>query len=87
MADLAARDSQNLKMAEYYGERIGERYSGVVVSCERYGLFVRLDDTGAEGLLPSRELGYERKWYPGKHVAVKIAGADPARGRIDFALA
>ena len=48
-------------MAEYYGERIGQKFSGVVVSCERYGLFVMLDETGAEGLLPTRALGEE--WF------------------------
>lgn len=61
VADAAAHESQNLKMAEYYAERIGERYSGVVVGCERFGLFVRIDGTGAEGLLPTRALGPE--WY------------------------
>ena len=61
VADAAARESQQLKMAQYYAERVGERYSGVVVGCERFGLFVMLDETGAEGLLPTRALGEE--WY------------------------
>lgn len=61
VADLASRDSQKAKMAQLYLERIGERYSGVVVGCERYGLFVMLDDTCAEGLLPTRALGEE--WF------------------------
>ena len=87
VADKAAHDSQSIKMAEYYGERIGMKASGVVISCERYGSFVRLDDTGAEGLLPARELTSERVWYPGKHVAVKIADVDVGRGHIDFELA
>ncbi|MBR3159432.1 MAG: ribonuclease R [Atopobiaceae bacterium] len=61
VADAAARESQQLKIAQYYAERIGERYGGVVVGCERFGLFVMLDETGAEGLLPTRALGDE--WY------------------------
>lgn len=57
VADAAARASQRVKMSAYYADRIGERFSGVVVGVERFGLFVMLDDTCAEGLLPSRELG------------------------------
>lgn len=60
-ADAAARMSQRIKMAELYAGRLGERSSGVVVGCERFGLFVMLDDTCAEGFLPVRALGDE--WF------------------------
>ena len=60
-ADAAARDSQKVKMAELYGKRIGERESGVVSGCERFGVFVTLDDTCADGLIPVRDLGHE--WF------------------------
>lgn len=60
-ADAAARASQRVKMAEYYAGRVGESFSGIVVGVERYGLFVMLDDTCAEGLLPVRALGDE--WF------------------------
>lgn len=56
VADAAARDSQKIKMAEYYGERIGERYGGIIVGCERFGLFVMIEESCAEGLVPIREL-------------------------------
>ena len=60
-ADAAARDSQKVKMAELYGGRIGARESGVVSGCERFGVFVSLDDTCADGLIPVRDLGHE--WF------------------------
>lgn len=60
-ADAAARDSQKVKMAELYGKRIGARESGVVSGCERFGVFVSLDDTCADGLIPVRDLGHE--WF------------------------
>lgn len=60
-ADAATRESQRVKMAELYASHVGESYSGVVVGVERYGLFVRLDETCAEGLLPTRSLGDE--WF------------------------
>ncbi len=60
-ADAAARESQKVKMAELYASRIGERAAGVVSGCERFGLFVCLDDTCADGLLSVRDLGNE--WF------------------------
>lgn len=61
VADAAGRASQRVKMAEYYADRVGESFSGVIVGVERYGLFVQLDDTCAEGLLSVRHLGEE--WF------------------------
>lgn len=60
-ADAAARDSQKVKMAELYGKRIGAREAGVVSGCERFGVFVSLDETCADGLIPVRGLGHE--WF------------------------
>lgn len=59
--DAAARDSQKVKMAELYGKRIGAREAGVVSGCERFGVFVSLDETCADGLIPVRDLGHE--WF------------------------
>ena len=60
-ADAASRDSHDIKMAELYAGRIGECFPGVVGGVVEYGLFVVLDDTHAEGLLPVRALGDE--WF------------------------
>lgn len=60
-ADAAGHESQKVKMAELMSAHIGESFSGIVTGIERYGLFVRLDDTCAEGLLPVRALGDE--WF------------------------
>lgn len=57
VADAAERASQKAKMAELYAQHVGECFSGVVVGVEKFGLFVQLDDTCAEGLLPIRKLG------------------------------
>jgi len=56
-ADAASRASQDIKMAELFSTRVGQCYAGVVTGCERFGLFVMLDDSCAEGLLPVRALG------------------------------
>jgi len=77
VADAASRDSQKAKMAELFAGRIGERYSGVVTGCERYGLFVMLDDTCAEGLLPTRELGSE--WFTYDDARMALIGEESGR--------
>ena len=77
VADRAARDSQKVKMAELYRERIGESFSGVVVGCERFGLFVMLDDTCAEGLVPTRALGDE--WFYFDESRLMLIGEESGR--------
>lgn len=69
-ADAAARDSQKVKMAELYGKRIGAREAGVVSGCERFGVFVSLDDTCADGLIPVRDLGHEWFEYDEKRITL-----------------
>ncbi len=60
-ADAAARATQKIKLAEYYQSRLGEETWGTIDGCERFGLFITLDDTYADGLLAVRDLGHE--WY------------------------
>ncbi len=76
-ADGAARASQHIKMAELYADRIGEAFSGVVCGCERFGLFVMLDDTCAEGLLPVRALGGE--WLEYDEDRMTLTGEESGR--------
>ncbi|WP_273397819.1 ribonuclease R family protein [Thermophilibacter mediterraneus] len=60
-ADAAGRMSQRVKMAELYLGLVGQRASGTVSGCAGYGVFVTLDETCAEGLVPVRSLGDE--WF------------------------
>lgn len=59
VADAAARTSQKIKMAEFYQSRIDEEAWGTIDGVERFGLFVTLDATYAEGLLHVKDLGQE----------------------------
>lgn len=77
VADAAARESQKIKMAELYTSHVGERFSGIVVGCERYGLFVMLDDSCAEGLLPTRALGNE--WFTYSDARMMLIGEESGR--------
>jgi ribonuclease R len=38
---------------------VGEAFDGKVSGIARFGIFVKLDETGADGLVPMRELGRE----------------------------
>ena len=76
-ADAAARESQRVKMAQLMEQHVGESFSGVVVGVERFGLFVRLDETPAEGLLPIRALGDE--WFAYDEGTMCLTGESTGR--------
>ncbi len=56
---LAERDTTDRYLAAYMSERIGNEFTGRVSGIARFGVFVKLDETGADGLIPMRELGRE----------------------------
>ena len=72
-ADAAAHATQKVKVAQYYGERIGERYAGTVSWVSDMGAFVRLDGTGAEGLVRMAALGNE--WWDFDEPRLRIVGS------------
>lgn len=55
----AERDTVDRYLAAFLAERVGTEMSGRINGIQRFGAFVRLDETGADGLLPIRELGHE----------------------------
>jgi ribonuclease R len=58
-AMAAERDSNDRYVAAFLADRVGAVFEARVTGVTRFGLFVRLIETGAEGLLPVRELGFE----------------------------
>ncbi len=77
VADAAARASEHVKMAELYAGRIGMSYSGIVVGCERFGMFVMLDDTCVQGFVPVRALGDE--WFSFDQKRLCLTGESSGR--------
>ena len=59
-AMLAERSAGERYMAAHMAGHIGDSFSGRIAGVSRAGLFVVLDDTGAEGLIPISRLGEER---------------------------
>ena len=71
-ADAAASASQKVKVAQLYASRIGERDTGTVSWISDLGVFVRLDATGAEGLIRMNALGTE--WWDFDDVRLTLTG-------------
>lgn len=55
----AERDSIARYLAAYLQDRLGAELTGRITGVTRFGLFVRLDETGADGMVPIRALGRE----------------------------
>ncbi len=56
---LAERDTTDRYLAAYLSERIGNEFEGKVSGIARFGLFVKLNETGADGIIPISHLGRE----------------------------
>lgn len=56
---MAERDTTDRYLASYLSERVGNEMTGRTSGIARFGVFVKLDETGADGLIPMRNLGRE----------------------------
>jgi ribonuclease R len=55
----AERETADRLIAHFLADRIGATFRGRISGVTRAGLFVKLSDTGADGLIPIRTLGTE----------------------------
>jgi ribonuclease R len=55
----AERDAMDRYIAAFLEDHVGATFSGRITGVTRFGLFVRLDETGADGLVPVSTLGSE----------------------------
>lgn len=56
----AERDATARYISSFLSDRIGANFEGRVTGVTRFGLFIRLDETQADGLAPISTLGNER---------------------------
>jgi ribonuclease R len=56
---LAERDTTDRYLAAFMSDRIGAELPGRISGIARFGVFVKLDETGADALVPIRSLGNE----------------------------
>ena len=55
----AERAAMDRYIAAFLEDRVGASFSGRITGVTRFGLFIRLDETGADGLVPVSSLGDE----------------------------
>ena len=53
----AERETFDRLLAHFLADRIGATFEGHISGVTRAGLFVKLDDTGADGFIPARTIG------------------------------
>jgi ribonuclease R len=77
-AMAAERDAADRYIAAYVADRVGAQFEGTVNGVQRFGLFVSLDETGADGLLPVSALPQD--FY--RHDAERHTLTGRQRGRV-----
>ena len=100
-AQAAERDAGDRYCAAYLADRVDAEFSGRIAGVTRFGIFVALDETGAEGLVPGATLGAARPRFDsrrhslavdgrvlrlGDPVTVTLREADPVAGGLVFSL-
>ncbi|MFZ1337721.1 MAG: ribonuclease R, partial [Paracoccaceae bacterium] len=70
----AERDTVDRYLAAYLSDRVGAVFQGRISGVQRFGLFVKLDETGADGLVPIRSVG--REFFHYDQASQTLMGAD-----------
>jgi ribonuclease R len=97
----AERETTDRLIAHFLADRVGATFDGHISGVTRAGLFVELDETGADGLIPARFIGDEYFRYNeagramvgrsatyrlGDPVTVELVEAAPVAGALRFRL-
>jgi len=97
----AERETADRLIAHFLADRVGAIFDGHISGVTRAGLFVELDETGADGLVPARHIGDEYFRYNetshafvgrsatyrlGDPVTVELVEAAPVAGALRFML-
>jgi len=59
----AERDTKDRYLAAYLSERVGDEIEGRISGIAKFGVFVKLDGSGADGMVPIRTIGNEYFHY------------------------
>jgi ribonuclease R len=80
-AMAAERDATDRYVASFLADRVGAEFEGRITGVTRFGLFVRLAETGADGLVPISSLG-EEYFRHDEHAHALIGESTGARWRL-----
>ena len=70
----AERDTNDRYLAAYLSDRVGADFAGRISGIQRFGAFITLDETGADGLVPIRSIGAE--YFRFDPEALTLTGAE-----------
>ncbi len=97
----AERETADRLIAHFLADRVGAKFDGHISGVTRAGLFVELDETGADGFIPARHIGDEYFCFNeagrsfvgrsvthrlGDPVTVELVEAAPVAGALRFKL-
>jgi len=97
----AERETADRLIAHFLADRVGAAFDGHISGVTRAGLFVELDETGADGFIPARSIGAEHfrfneagrafvggsmTYRLGDPVTVELVEAAPVAGALRFKL-
>jgi len=71
---IAERDTTDRYLAAFLADRVGAEFTGRISGVQRFGLFVKLDETGADGLVPIRSVG--REFFHYDQASQTLMGSD-----------
>lgn len=74
---MAERDVMDRFTAQYLSANVGKEFKGRISSVTRFGLFVQLEDTGADGIVPMSHL--PRDFYVHDERRHALVGKDTGR--------
>lgn len=70
-AMAAERDSTDRYMASYLADHVGDEFIGRISGVTRFGLFIELEPSGGDGLIPISEIGNDYYYHDeGQHALI-----------------
>jgi ribonuclease R len=67
----AERETVDRLIAHFLADRIGATFAGRISGVTRAGLFIKLDETGADGFVPARTVGADYfRYHEAKHALI-----------------
>ncbi len=73
----AERDTTDRYLAAFMEDKIGAEFEGKIAGVARFGIFVKLDETGADGLVPVSTIG--REYFRYDDAARTLTGEETGR--------
>lgn len=90
---VAERDSNDRYIASYLEKQVGAEFAGRISGVTRFGLFIRLSETGADGLVPISSLNNDFYHHDeeahaliGDRTGIRYRIGDPVRVRLEEAV-